>query len=92
MSQVLNPDMRPKCTVLSRSVSTNDLTMDTCSDSQRKRQSVDGEGFIHPPKSKTAKVVKSSDIQNPILTSNRYETLTGEKVVAGPSGVSGNAQ
>ena len=66
--------------------------MDTSSDSQRKRQSADGEGFIHPPKSKTAKVVKSSVFQNPISTSNSYEILAGEKAIAGPSGVSGNAQ
>ena len=66
--------------------------MDTSSDSQRKRQSADGEGFIHPPKSKTAKEVKSSVFQNPISTSLSYEILATEKAVAGPSWVSGNVQ
>ena len=92
MTSIPNPDMRTKGKVLSRSVSTNDLNMDTSSDSQRKRQSADGEGFIHPPKSKTAKVVKSSTCQNPISTSNTFEILATEKAVAGPSGVSGIPQ
>ena len=90
MSQAINPDMRPKGKVLSRSVRTNDLIVDTSSDSQRKRQFVDGEGFIHPPKSMTAKVRKRSDIQNPTSTSNAHETLAGEKAIAEPNGVSGN--
>ena len=92
MSQALPPEMGPKGKVLSTSVSTNDWTIDTSSDSQRKRQFVDEEGFIHPPKPKTAKVGKSSIIKKPVSNSNTYETLAGETVVAEPSGVSGNVQ
>ena len=93
LSKALSPEMGPKGKVLSRSVSTSDLTMDTSSGLQRKRHFVDGEGFIHPPKSKTtAKVGKSSDIQNRISTYNTYESLASETAVEGPSGVSGNFQ
>ena len=65
MYQAQNPEMRPNGKVLSRTVSNDDLNMDTSSDSQRKRQSADGEGFIHPPKSKTPKVVKTAIFKIP---------------------------
>ena len=85
-----SPEMGPKDKRLLRTVSTHDLNMDTTSDSQRKRQFVDAEGFTFP--SKTAKFGKEKSNQNSIVTSKRYEILTGETAVLGPSGVSRNVQ
>ena len=92
MSNVLSPEIGHKGKMLSRSASTSDLTMDSSSDLQRKRQYVNGQGFIHPPKSKTAKLGKCSGIQNPISKINTYETFAGETAVAETNGVSGNFQ
>jgi hypothetical protein len=64
------------------------LGMDT-SDSKRKRQFDDGEGFTLP--SKTAKIRKvCSNPNSKILTTSPYETLAGKTAVAGPNGVSGS--
>ena len=57
--------------------------MDT-NDSQRNRQLPDEEGFIQPLK--RVRVYKTQ-ISNPMITSNRYDIITGETSVAGTSGV-----
>ena len=61
---------------------------DTSSDLQGKRQFVNGESFLHPPKSKTAKVGNGSKIKKTISASNTYENLAGEDAGGWSSGVS----
>ena len=45
-------------------------TSDSFSESQRKRQLTDVDGFVHPSRSKTAKAGKVGESTKPVLTKN----------------------
>ena len=61
--------------------------MDTSdpSEGQRKRQIADVEGFILPPKTKTAKANLEKPKAPPIKLANQFQSLCSETSQAGPS-------
>jgi len=58
---------------------------DNLNESQRKRQLTDVDGFVHPPKSKTAKAGKVGETTKPVLTKNSFGLLSREAAQAGCS-------
>ena len=53
-------------------------TSDSFSESQRKRQLTDVDGFVHPPRSKTEKAGKFGESTKPVLTKNTFGPLSKE--------------